>query len=118
MPKPFLEEIRTNWYESVDSHMQTSECASAANGWKYGCWAYKDVYLELAELVGAFKKIYFDDPRMTLTNKKMVASVCEGFYITCTEMSSMWHGFGYAEKNDGWKSWESSDEYLELLTLR
>ena len=76
------------------------------------------MYLELAELVGAFKKTYFDDPRMALTNKKMVANVCEGFYIPCTEMSSMWHGFGYAEKNDGWESWDSSDEYLELLTLR
>ena len=30
----------------------------------------------------------------------------------------MCHGFADAEENDRWKSWESSDEYLELLTLR
>ena len=85
MPKPFLEEIRTNWYESVDSHMQTSECASAANGWKYGCWAYKDVYLELAEGVGAFKQTYFeDDSGFPLTNKKMVHWGCVRDYISLT----------------------------------
>ena len=98
--------------------MQTSECVLAAKGWKDCCWAYKDVYLELAELVGAFKKKYLDDPGISLTNKKMVSNVCKGFYITCTEMSSMCHGFADAEENDGWKSWMSSDEYLELLTLR
>ena len=92
---------------------------SAANGWKYCCWAYKDVYLELAEGVGPFKQKYFeDDSGLPLTYKKMVGWMCKGFYITCTEMSSMCHGFASAEENDGWKSWESSDEYLELLTLR
>ena len=116
--KEFLVDLSNKWFESLDSHMQTSECVSASNGWKDCCWAYKDVYLELAELVGAFKKKYFDDPGMSLTNKKMVSSVCKGFYITCTEMSSMWNGFAYAEENDRWKSWESSDEYLEVLTLR
>jgi len=33
-------------------------------------------------------------------------------------MSSMCNGFAYAEDNDKSKSWESSDEYLEALTLR
>ena len=44
--------------------------------------------------------------------------MCKGFYITCTEMSSMCHGFAYAEEYDRWNSWESSDEYLELQILR
>ena len=63
------------------------------------------------------KKYFEDDSGLPLTNKKMVHWMCKGFYITCTEMSSMCHGFAYAEENDRWKSWESSDEYLELLTL-
>ena len=117
--KEFLVDLSNKWFESLDSHMQTSECVSAANGWKDCCWAYKDVYLELAEGVGPFKQKYFeDDSGLPLTNKKMVHWMCKGFYITCTEMSSMCHGFAYAEENDRWKSWESSDEYLELLTLR
>jgi len=117
--KEYLEELSNKWFESLDSHIQTCECVSAANGWKDCCWAYKDVYLELAEEVGPFKQKYFeDDSGLPLTNKKMVYRRCKGFYITCTEMSSMCHGFAYAEENDRWKSWESSDEYLELLTLR
>ena len=77
--KAFLEEMPTKRYESVDSHMQTSECASAANGWKDGCWAYKDAYLELAGGVGAFKQKYSDDPGLPLTNKKMVCRMFKGF---------------------------------------
>uniref|UniRef100_A0A7S2GTA3 Uncharacterized protein n=1 Tax=Octactis speculum TaxID=3111310 RepID=A0A7S2GTA3_9STRA len=78
--KEFLEEIRTKWYKSVDSHMQTSECASAANGWKDGCWAYEDVYSELAEGLGAFKQRCFeDDSALPLTNKKTIHWMCKGF---------------------------------------
>ena len=117
--KEFLVDFSNKWFESLDSHMQTSECVSAANGWEDCCWAYKDVYLELAEGVGTFKQKYFeDDSGLPLTYKKMVGWMCKGFYITCTEMSSMCNGFAYAEENDRWKSWESSDEYLDLLTLR
>ena len=76
-------------------------------------------FLVCTEGVAAFKQKYFkDDPGLLLTNKKMVHRICKGFYITCTEMSSMCNGFAYAEENDRWKSWESSDEYLEVLTLR
>ena len=64
------------------------------------------------------KKYFENDSGLPLTNKKMVDWMCKGFYITCTEMSSMCHGFAYAEEYDRWKSWESSDEYLGLLTLR
>ena len=77
------------------------------------------MYLELAEGGGPFKQNYFeDDSGLPLTNKKMVHWMCKGFYITCTEMSSMCHGFAYAEEYDRWNSWESSDEYLELQILR
>ena len=117
--KEFLEELRNKWYQSVDSHMQTSECVSAANGWKDCCLAYKDEFLELAEGVGPFQQKYFEDnSELPLTYKKMVGWMCKGFYTTCTEMSSMCNGFAYAEEHDSWMSWESSDEYLDLLTLR
>ena len=76
------------------------------------------IWNELAVRVGKFKQKCVDDPGLPLTNKKMVDWMCKGFYITCTEMSSMCHGFAYAEEYDRWKSWESSDEYLEVLTLR
>ena len=86
---------------------------------KDSCWACKDLYLELAEGVDKFKQKYFeDDPGLPLTNKQMVSKMRNGYYITCTEMSSMCNGFAYAEENHRWKSWESSDEYLEALTLR
>ena len=117
--KEFLVDFSNKWFESLDSHMQTSECVSAANGWEDSCWASKDVYLELAEGVWTFKQKYFEDnPELPLTYKKMVGWMCKGFYITCTEMSDMCNGFAYAEENDRWKSWESSDEYLDVLTLR
>jgi len=117
--KEFLVDFSNKWFESLDSHMQTSECVSAANGWEDCCWASKDVYLELAEGVWTFKQKYFEDnPELPLTYKKMVGWMCKGFYITCTEMSDMCNGFAYAEENDRWKSWESSDEYLDVLTLR
>ena len=54
--KEFLEELCTRWYESADSHIQTSKCVSAANGWKECGWAYNDVYLELSDEVGPFKQ--------------------------------------------------------------
>ena len=44
--KEYLDEVSNKWFESLYSHIQTSECVSAANGWKDGCWACKDVYLE------------------------------------------------------------------------
>ena len=117
--KEFLVDFSNKWFESLDSHMQTSECVSAAKGWEDCCWAYKDVYLELAEGVWTFKQKYFEDnPELSLTYKKMVGWMYKGFYVTCTEMTEMCNGFADAEENDSWKSWESSDEYLDLLTLR
>ena len=117
--KEFLVDLSNKWFESLGSVLQTSECVSAANGWEDCFEAYKDVYLELAEGVGPFKQKYLeDDSGLSLTYKKMVGWMGKGFYITCTEMSSMSHEFADAEENDGWKSWESSDEYIEVLTLR
>jgi len=76
-------------------------------------------FLVCAEGAGAFKPKYFEhDSGLQLTNKKMVHWMCKGLYITCMEMSLMFNGFAYAEENDRWKRWESSDEYLEVLTLR
>ena len=31
--KEFLGELRTKWFESLDSYMQTTECLIAAKGW-------------------------------------------------------------------------------------
>ena len=32
--KEYLDEVSNKWFESLYSHIQTSECVSAANGWK------------------------------------------------------------------------------------
>ena len=40
------------------------------------------------------------------------------YYATFTEMSSMFDYYATAEKDDLWKSWVTSDEYLGVLTLR
>ena len=37
---------------------------------------------------------------------------------TLTEMSVMYDYFSTAEEDDMWKNWGTSDEYLEVLTLR
>ena len=37
---------------------------------------------------------------------------------TVTEMSVMYDYFATAGEDDMWKSWGTSDEYLEVLTLR
>ena len=54
--KEYLDELSNKWFESLYSHIQTSECVSAANGWKECGWAYNDVYLELSDEVGPFKQ--------------------------------------------------------------
>ena len=38
--------------------------------------------------------------------------------ITLTEMSVIYDYFATAEEDDMWKNWGTSDEYLEVLTLR
>ena len=66
-----------------------------------------------------FEEKYFEDnPKLQLTLKKMVKAVSNGHYATFTEMSSMFDYHATAEKNDLWKSWVTSDEYLDVLTLR
>ena len=75
--------------------------------------------MELAQEVDEFEKKYFEnDPDLPLTNKKMVKRMCNGCYFTCTEMSKMYGYFATAEEDDSWKSWVTSDGYLDVLTLR
>ena len=59
--KEYLDELSNKWFESLDSHIQTSECVSAANGWKECGWAYDNVYLELSDEVGPFKQRTTED---------------------------------------------------------
>lgn len=60
--------------------------------------------------------MYTNDPGLPLTNKKMIKSMCNVYYVTCTEMSTMCAYFATAGEDDIWKSWVTSDEYLETLT--
>ena len=50
--------------------------------------------------------------------KKMIKRMCNAYYSTFTEMSAMYDDFATAEEDDSWKSWVTSDEYLDVLTLR
>ena len=48
----------------------------------------------------------------------MVKMMCNGYYFTCKEMSKMYGYLATAEEDDSWKSWVTSDGYLDVLTLR
>ena len=50
--------------------------------------------------------------------KKMIRRMCNALKITLMEMRVMYDYFATAEEDDLWKSWGTSDEYLEVLTLR
>ena len=42
----------------------------------------------------------------------------DGCHVACLEMSAMYDDFATAKEDDSWKSWATSDEYLDVLTLR
>ena len=66
--------------------------------------AYKDVNLELAKGVNEFEQNYCENGSgLPSTNKKMVKKMCNGYYATCKEMSSMYDDFATAEEVDSWK---------------
>ena len=77
------------WNVRVDSHTPANQKNKLAiEGRKEA--AYKDANLELVEGVNEFEqKSLEDDPGLPLTNKKMVKRMCNGYYVTCTEMSSV-----------------------------
>ena len=72
--------------------------------------------MELAEEVDEFEKKYTYDLGLPLTNKKIVKRMCNAYYATCTEMSTMCAYFATAGEDDIWKSWVTSDVYLETQT--
>ena len=78
----------------------------------------KELDLRLAEGTYETQKEYFEKPDLPLTYKKMVKMLSKGFHVTCLEMSAMYDDFATAEEDDSWKSWVTSDEYLDVLTLR
>ena len=89
-----------------------------ALGWKDFCSAHKDVYLELTEEVNNFEQKYYEDnPKLPLTIKKVIRRACNGYYATFKETISMFDCYATAEKDDLWKSWVTSDYYLDVLNL-
>ena len=74
---------------------------------------------ELAQEMREFEHKYLEDgPGQTEICKKMIKRMCNALRITLTEMSVMYDYFATAEEDDMWKSWGTSDDYLEVLTLR
>ena len=66
-----------------------------------------------------FEQKYLEDgPGQPENCKKMIKRMRNAYYATFTEMSAMYHDFATAEEDDMWKSWGTSDDYLEVLTLR
>ena len=83
------------------------------------CFAKKTLCLELAEGMREFEHKYLEGGSgKTEIWKKMIKRICNALRITLTEMSVMYDYFATAGEDDMWKSWGTSDEYLEVLTLR
>ena len=117
LAKGFVKDVTNEWNEWVNSHTPANQKNKfVTEGWKEACLAYKDMNLKLAEGVNTFEQEYCTG--LLSTEKKMVKRMCNGYYVTCTEMSSMYDDFATAEEDDSWKSWVTSDEYLDVLTLR
>ena len=75
--------------------------------------------LELDEGMREFEHKYLEGGSgKTEICKNMIKRMCNALRITLTEMSVMYDYFATAEEDDMWKSWGTSDEYLEVLTLR
>ena len=77
-----------------------------------------ELNLRLAEGTYETQKQYCEKPDLPLTSKKMVKIMFNGCHVACLEMSAMYDDFATAEEDDSWKSWATSDEYLDMLTLR
>ena len=120
LAKGFVKDVTNEWNEWVNSHTPANQKNKfVTEGWKEACLAYKDMNLKLAEGVYEFEQEHCKNgPGLLSTEKKMVKRMCNGYYVTCTEMSSMYDDFATAEEDDSWKGWVTSDEYLEVLTLR
>ena len=117
LAKGFVKDVTNEWNEWVNSHTPANQKNKfVTEGWKEACLAYKDMNLKLAEGVNKFEQEYCTG--LLSTEKKMVKRMCNGYYVTCTEMSSMYDDFATAEEDDSWKGWVTSDEYLDVLTLR
>ena len=117
LAKGFVKDVTNEWNEWVNSHTPANQKNKfVTEGWKETCLAYKDMNLKLAEGVNTFEQEYCTG--LLSTEKKMVKRMCNGYYVTCTEMSSMYDDFATAEEDDSWKGWVTSDEYLDVLTLR
>ena len=117
LAKGFVKDVTNEWNEWVNSHTPANQKNKfVTEGWKEACLAYKDMNLKLAEGVNTFEQEYCTG--LLSTEKKMVKRMCNGYYVTCTEMSSMYDDFATAEEDESWKSWVTSDEYLDVLTLR
>ena len=83
LAKEFLAKVRLEWFEMYGSRICTM--GPPTLGWKDFCLAHKDGYLELAEGVNKFEQKYFEDnPKLPLTNKKIIKKVCNsnGYYVT------------------------------------
>ena len=64
------------------------------------------------------QKTYCGRMSLLLSHMKMVKKVCKGHDAICMEMSEMYDDFAIFEEDGSWKSWVTSDKYLEVLTLR
>ena len=81
--------------------------------------AKKTLCLELDAGMREFELKYLEGGSgKTETGKNMIKRICNALRITLTEMSVMYDYFATAEEDDMWKSWGTSDDYLEVLTLR
>ena len=78
----------------------------------------KELNLRLSEGTYETQKQYCEKPDLPLTTKKTVKIMFNGCHVACLEMSEMYDDFATAEEDDSWKSWATSDEYLDVLTLR
>ena len=107
------------WDAWIASEEYKHGVSIGSKGGKVLRWAKKLLCSELAEGMREFEHKYLEDGTgKTEICKKMIKRMCNALRITLTEMSVMYDDFATAEEDDMWKSWGTSDEYLEMLTLR
>ena len=114
-----VEEVCVAWDAWIASEEYKHGVSFSSKGGKVLCLAKKILCLELDDGMREFELKYLEGGSCkTETCKNMIKRICNALRITLTEMSVMYDYFATAEEDDMWKSWGTSDDYLEVLTLR